>query len=215
MVGQWWNGAAVFAGLRYALLRPSLLMPTFQSETLARVDWPKLKEVHGIEFVVFDKDNTLTAPYALELHPSVEDSVYLCQHVFYKSHIAILSNSAGTRDDAGHRWKTRIEREIGFQVITHQIKKPLGFHHVVQHFARNSGRKDIRASEILVVGDRLMTDVMLGTLHGAKTLHCTQTLELKGDNPAARAARTVESAVIMPLLRAAGVPPPEQIQIDV
>jgi hypothetical protein len=43
---------------------------------------------------VFDKDNTLTAPYALAVWPALTTSLQECQAVF-EGRIALLSNSAG------------------------------------------------------------------------------------------------------------------------
>lgn len=49
---------------------------------------------------MYDKDNTLTAPYIDEVHPLVEEAFKESKEVF-GDRIVILSNSAGTLDDKG------------------------------------------------------------------------------------------------------------------
>ena len=58
------------------------------------VDWKALRD-RGFEGVVFDKDNTLTAPYALAVWPALGPSLQECQAIF-EGRVALLSNSAGT-----------------------------------------------------------------------------------------------------------------------
>jgi len=58
------------------------------------IDWKALHD-GGFEGVVFDKDNTLTAPHALAVWPALSTSLQECQSVF-EGRIALLSNSAGT-----------------------------------------------------------------------------------------------------------------------
>lgn len=58
------------------------------------VDWKALRN-RGFEGVVFDKDNTLTAPYALAVWPALGPSLQECQAIF-EGRVALLSNSAGT-----------------------------------------------------------------------------------------------------------------------
>lgn len=58
------------------------------------IDWKALQE-RGFKGVIFDKDNTLTAPYALAVWPALAPALQECQS-FFNGHIALLSNSAGT-----------------------------------------------------------------------------------------------------------------------
>jgi len=54
----------------------------------------------GIKGIIFDKDNTLTAPYNDVIHPSVVEGFNTALRVFGNRTI-IISNSAGTKDDPG------------------------------------------------------------------------------------------------------------------
>lgn len=47
-------------------------------------------------FLLLTQDNTLTAPYADEPHPLVEEGLQRCMEIF-EGRVCILSNSAGTR----------------------------------------------------------------------------------------------------------------------
>lgn len=52
----------------------------------------------------------------------------------------------------------------------------------------------VRLDELCFVGDRLLTDVVFGNLHGMLTVH-TQPLTLKGDNRPAAVFRFLERKV--------------------
>jgi phosphatidylglycerophosphatase GEP4 len=49
---------------------------------------------------VFDKDNTLTLPYELQIHPTALEGLEDCRKII--GNIAILSNSIGSKDDKNY-----------------------------------------------------------------------------------------------------------------
>lgn len=57
------------------------------------IDWAELKK-RGFEGVVFDKDNTITVPYSLNLWSPLASSMEQCKSLF-GNNIAVFSNSAG------------------------------------------------------------------------------------------------------------------------
>ena len=67
----------------------------------------------GIKGIVFDKDNTLTAPYIDFVHPQVAAAFEDSKRVFGAKKLIIISNSAGTLDDANYEAATRIEATLG------------------------------------------------------------------------------------------------------
>ena len=79
-----------------------------------------------IRAVVLDKDNTFTAPYELTVHSSVKAAMDGMIKVFGHDRIAVLSNSAGTRDDKDYVEAKVVEEAIGLKVIIHDEKKPGG-----------------------------------------------------------------------------------------
>ena len=48
--------------------RPYLASPHVHVSTISEVNYTALRDHCGVRAVVFDKDNTLTAPYATEIH---------------------------------------------------------------------------------------------------------------------------------------------------
>lgn len=174
--------------------RPSLLVPQQSVDTVSQVDYAKLQEQHSIRAIIFDKDHTLTAPYDSTLHVDARVGIQRCRQVFGDEQVAILSNSAGTRDDENHQDAERIEATLGIRVIRHDEKKPGGFHEVMHHFA------DVveSASDVCIVGDRILTDIVFGNLHGMYTIH-TKPLSLEDnsvDNWTARLIRPLENRIM-------------------
>mmetsp|Transcript_1954 Transcript_1954/g.6092 ORF Transcript_1954/g.6092 Transcript_1954/m.6092 type:complete len:214 (-) Transcript_1954:238-879(-) len=202
------NTAAIRLVATRVLAQPRLALPASVAPTLAEVDWAALRAggtrgERGVRFVVLDKDNTLTAPYVDALHPRVAPAVARCLAEFGRDRVAILSNSAGTRDDPGHAAARAVEAATGLPVVLHDDKKPLGFEETVRHFAARLPDGDaVDPADILVVGDRLLTDTVFGNLHGAQTLHLYQILEAAGDNRAALLMRRLENWALRRVWRA-------------
>ncbi|GBG25394.1 Phosphatidylglycerophosphatase GEP4, mitochondrial [Hondaea fermentalgiana] len=203
---QSWNWPAVRMALVRIPLEPSLLRPNLVARTLAEIDWTALRKNNPqLTHVVFDKDNTLTAPYVETLHERVEESTRRCIDLFGAERVAILSNSAGTLDDKDLQWKEAIERNTGIRVIVHKQKKPACLAEVLGHFDASCEKdgvlEPLQPNAVLMVGDRLLTDTVFGNASGMTTLHLSETLELKGDNKLAVVLRRMENL----LLRAMGV----------
>ena len=175
--------------------RPYLASPHVHVETISDVNYTALRDRCGIRAVVFDKDNTLTAPYATEVHPGAEAGLREALSTFGRDNVAILSNSAGTLDDPGYEDADRIEAEMGIAVIRHDEKKPGGLQEVLGHFG--DGVED--PSQLAMVGDRLLTDIVFGNLYGMLTLHCDPLCsgdDNKSDNKIASVVRSAENAVL-------------------
>ncbi len=80
------------------LFRPSLVVPHVQVPDIRHLDWEAL-HANGVRFLVFDKDNCLTAPHSDVLEPTITDAWERCQRVFGRENILIVSNSSGSSDD--------------------------------------------------------------------------------------------------------------------
>lgn len=74
--------------------QPSLGLPHLEVQDLRAVNWGALKKA-GFKAAIFDKDNTLTLPYALELQPGPAEALKGCQEAFGRRNVALFSNSAG------------------------------------------------------------------------------------------------------------------------
>jgi phosphatidylglycerophosphatase GEP4 len=202
---QSWNGDAVRT-LGTILRRPQLLKPRLCVANLNSLDVQHLVAA-GVRAVILDKDNTVTAPYADHVHAGAVEGLQRLRDAFPGRHsVAILSNSAGTDDDAEHADARNIEASLGLPVIRHSHKKPRCFEDVML-FVQGGGdgggggrmrvdgdgvsARPITAAEVAVIGDRLLTDVTFGNLHGMYTVHCLP-LSTVGDNPVAWLVRCVK-----------------------
>ena len=108
----------------YALLFPQLCIIVSSPLYYLDVSYQALRDHCGIKAVIFDKDNTLTAPYENSLHPRAKFGLQSALDVFGRDNVAILSNSAGTDDDPGFVDGKEIEEALGIAVIKHSEKKP-------------------------------------------------------------------------------------------
>eukprot|EP00565_Helicotheca_tamesis_P005363 CAMPEP_0185734822 /NCGR_PEP_ID=MMETSP1171-20130828/23553_1 /TAXON_ID=374046 /ORGANISM="Helicotheca tamensis, Strain CCMP826" /LENGTH=155 /DNA_ID=CAMNT_0028404925 /DNA_START=201 /DNA_END=664 /DNA_ORIENTATION=+ len=147
--------------------RPYLASPHVTVSNVSEVNYKAMQEKCGIKAVIFDKDNTLTAPYENTIHPLASDGLTNAIRTFGRSNVAILSNSAGTLDDPGYEDAAEIEEALNIKVIHHDEKKPGGLNEVLDHFGSDVVSD---ASELCMVGDRLLTDVVFGNLYGMLTV---------------------------------------------
>lgn len=92
-LGQRLNTAGVLWSLKVATKQPQLLIPHVSVADIRSIEWDVLEKA-GFRGVVFDKDNTITAPYSLALWPLLESSFKKCCDAF-PGKVAVLSNSAG------------------------------------------------------------------------------------------------------------------------
>jgi phosphatidylglycerophosphatase GEP4 len=178
--------------LASVLRRPGLLVPQVSVSTISQVNYTALKE-QGIAAIMFDKDNTLTAPYENTIHPLAAKGIDDALRVFGRGRVAILSNSAGTKDDPDYEDALLIETSLGINVIRHDEKKPGGLDEVLRHFQLSD------PAELCMVGDRLLTDIVFGNLHGMLTVHCLPLCSGTGngrDNWTAKIIRPVENNLL-------------------
>ncbi|KAL3817493.1 hypothetical protein ACHAXA_007083 [Cyclostephanos tholiformis] len=190
--GKWFKGSRDSKFICMVLVRIIFHPNTALSNT--DVSYEALRDHCGIKAVIFDKDNTLTAPYENSLHPRAKFGLQSALDAFGTDNVAILSNSAGTNDDPDFEDGREIEKSLGIAVIRHVEKKPGGIDEVMKHFPKVED-----ASQLCMVGDRLLTDVVFGNLHGMLTVHtlplCTGK-ENKNDNTIANFIRTLENKMM-------------------
>jgi phosphatidylglycerophosphatase GEP4 len=96
-----------------------------------------------------------------------------------------VSNTAGTRDDPNYKQLELLEKNTGVKVLRHDTKVFLTIHHhtsnhtadsykkpgcrdeVFKYFKQQKDVEITSPSQIAVVGDRLMTDVMMANMMGS------------------------------------------------
>eukprot|EP00465_Bigelowiella_longifila_P013166 CAMPEP_0185265546 /NCGR_PEP_ID=MMETSP1359-20130426/27903_1 /TAXON_ID=552665 /ORGANISM="Bigelowiella longifila, Strain CCMP242" /LENGTH=264 /DNA_ID=CAMNT_0027854873 /DNA_START=37 /DNA_END=831 /DNA_ORIENTATION=- len=201
-LGQSFNLDAIRC-LGAAIRHPSFLIPHVNAYNVNEICFKTLKKA-GIRAVVFDKDNTLTAPYGYEIHPSAKEGLARCLEEFGAENVVLMSNSAGTLDDKNFEEAKHIEMALGVPVLRHREKKPKGFVELMDHFPHKA---IVRPESMCIVGDRVLTDVLFGSMYGLLTVHVNEPLGEKKDNQVARFMRTVENRILLPVLRLLGVSP--------
>ncbi|KAJ1027353.1 hypothetical protein NDA18_003361 [Ustilago nuda] len=105
------------------IFRPSLVVPHVQVPDIRHLDWEAL-HANGVRFLVFDKDNCLTAPHSDVLEPSITEAWERCQRVFGRENILIVSNSSGSSDDPSGLGAESLSRALNVPVLCHKQKKP-------------------------------------------------------------------------------------------
>ncbi|KAH9252167.1 HAD phosphatase, family IIIA [Batrachochytrium salamandrivorans] len=175
-------------GVLSILFRPSLAVPHLVVDDISSLPFAKLK-LAGFKAIAFDKDNTLTAPYACGIHPPFQMAWERCLDTFGSENMVIVSNSAGSSDDRGHNEAKRIELELGVHVLRHTEKKPDGGQTLVSHF-------NCQAHEIVFVGDRLFTDVVYATRIGAFSVLTYKIITETNDNWFAKHIRRIEHRLL-------------------
>ncbi|CAI5534870.1 unnamed protein product [Closterium sp. Naga37s-1] len=166
------------------------------------IDWKALHAA-GFKAVVFDKDNTLTLPYKMQVEDGLVASLDVCRKTFGSRGIAILSNSAGLKQyDPDGSLAAAMERDLGMPVILHSEKKPGGGAAELEtHFG-------CREDEMVMVGDRCLTDIVFGNRNGLLTV-LTAPLSPGEDPLAVRQARRFEEVLATTLQRRGVQAPPQ------
>ena len=175
-------------------VKKSLAIPHFYVKNIGKIDPKKLKEC-GFKGLIFDKDNTLTAPGVNKLHSAIRNSFEDYKSVF-GDNIIIMSNSAGTKDDKNYENAELLGRDLGITVLLHNQKKPSGINAALDYFSCNP-------RELVMFGDRIFTDIVFGNRYGMLTAYTTP-LTGKGDNIKIRG---YELALIEKLIRSGKTAP--------
>ena len=96
----------------------------------------------------------------------------------------------------------RVEAALAVPVLRHAAKKPAG------GIAEVVARFGCAAGEVVVVGDRYLTDVAFANLNGALAVRCAP-FDTRGESAAVAASRRAEGALVR-RFRRKGVQPPRQ-----
>ncbi|KIW03833.1 HAD phosphatase, family IIIA [Verruconis gallopava] len=155
---------------------PALCLPHHTIKTFADLPVPIGKAFadseKGIEAdiraVILDKDNCFALPHSNEVYPPYIQKFEELKKAYPGSRLLIVSNTAGTRDDPTGEGLAVLEKNTGVKVLKHNTKKP-GCRDEVFKYLREAPDVQIeRPDQIAVVGDRLLTDVMMANLMGAR-----------------------------------------------
>lgn len=153
------NLSATLNALRL-LWSPRLALPHACVETFAEVQIPP-----HVQAVVLDKDNCFAQDHSLVVFPAYADKFAQLRQQFQGKSLLIVSNSAGTNDDTDHLHAVELENSLGIDVLRHSTKKPGCGDQIMAYFEQHGITKD--PSKVAIVGDRLLTDVVLANNMGS------------------------------------------------
>lgn len=154
-----------------SLCLPHVTVPSFDKMSLPFKIPGKDVEIKG---VVLDKDNCFAKDHDDKIWPAYEDTWKRLQLIYPKEHILIVSNSAGTNDDINHEQAKVLEEKTGVVVLRHPTKKPGCFNEILDYFKQQGIHN---ANEIIVVGDRLFTDMLMANMMGSYGLWLSDGVE--------------------------------------
>lgn len=162
-IGQSFNAAGIAYFAKIVTNDRSMAIPHLEVVDLRQIKWQALRQA-GFEGCIFDKDNTLTEPYSLELHPAAAVALEECRAAF-DGRLVLYSNSAGLEQfDPDGVEAEKLEGALGIPVLRHKEKKPAG------------GKEDVErhfgcpAEKLIMIGDRYLTDVAFGNRLGMFTI---------------------------------------------
>lgn len=164
--GKWkqnFNAAGVSLFFQLLYGNQSLAIPHISVTDIRSINWEAMKTA-GFKGLVFDKDNTLSEPFATVIDPRLANSLAKALEVF-EGKAVLYSNSAGLEqyDPLGEE-AAGLEAALGIPVLRHKEKKPAGGNaELCAHFGCSS-------SELVMIGDRYLTDVVFGNRHGMLTV---------------------------------------------
>lgn len=187
-------------------LQHTPILPHVDTPDLRNIDWEDLKRA-GFKGCIFDKDNTLTAPYSLVLHPWAKESLTACVAAFGDGNVVLFSNSAGLEQfdpDGSHA--DAMEESLGIPVLRHRQKKPVAGPEDVEPYFLN--RLDAcSCRDLIMVGDRYMTDIVFGNRLGMYTIR-PRPLTERGEPLAVRLSKRMEESLVESCRQDGMTPPP-------
>ncbi|EIM80562.1 uncharacterized protein STEHIDRAFT_125618 [Stereum hirsutum FP-91666 SS1] len=151
----------------HILVNPRVILPSIAVADIRQLDFAALKRA-GYRGAVLDKDNCLTIPHDDRLVPELQEAWKDCQRVFGPQNILIVSNSAGTHLDTSGLQAESVSHHLGSHVLFHRSFKPS--YSCASAIRKYFGSLEcpIETRELVVVGDRVFTDVVLARRLGGR-----------------------------------------------
>ncbi|CCM05880.1 uncharacterized protein FIBRA_08117 [Fibroporia radiculosa] len=164
----------------HLLLNPRLVVPHLVVKDIRQLDFRELRRA-GYRGAVFDKDNCLTLPHEDALVPELTDAWKECCQTFGSGYVLVVSNSAGSHLDAGEIQAEAVSHRLAVPVLRHTSFKPSYscIASIRAYFA--SLPSPVRDEELIIVGDRLLTDVVLANRMACKKRIQAKPRQLSGE----------------------------------
>jgi HAD superfamily phosphatase (TIGR01668 family) len=133
---------------------------------------------YGFKAVCFDKDNVLTRPNQMSIHKPFRESLLRAMSHF---HCAILSNSVFNQASL------LVSESMLIDCIPHKLPKPFCVRELLVHF------KGIANSEILFIGDRLLTDIYMANKLKMFSIYVNEPISIDDESGSQRLMRKLEN----------------------
>lgn len=147
------------------LFLPHSVIPNFGKLQVPIPPGPSNKP---IKLVILDKDNCFAEPHSDHVWPEYDSKWQELRNAYPGDQLLIVSNTAGSKDDSGNNQARALEKSTGVKVFHHSLKKP-GCHSEILSYAKTQGLVE-SYDQIAIVGDRLMTDVLMANLMNAQAI---------------------------------------------
>ncbi|PHH82558.1 hypothetical protein CDD82_5578 [Ophiocordyceps australis] len=154
--------------------KPSLSLPHYTIGTFNDLPIPLDQGLlskgykSDIRAVVLDKDDCFALPGRLHVHEPYRKHFEALKQAYPGRKLLIVSNTAGaTSWDKQLKQAVELEQNTGIPVLAHSTKKPGCGQEIMAYFKQHPETGVSEASHIAVVGDRIMTDVLLANMMGS------------------------------------------------
>lgn len=155
-----------------------LVKADYEAKTVFEIEYDKLKE-EGIKVIAFDLDSTVMKSKSGQFS---KETISLFENLKKDFALLIISNNSDLE------YIANAAKQIDFPVIAH-AKKPATA--VSKEFLKENG---INHKEMVMVGDRPLTDILFGKFLGCKTI-LVDSINWHEEAPIVRFARRVERLV--------------------
>ncbi len=157
-----------------------LLKPDFILKNIYEIDLALLK-TEGIRAIFFDLDSTIMVSKSGEYHEKTENWLKEVDKDFF---IAVITNNKHSD------YLAKVKSVSNFQIIGN-AKKPS-----TKAIRTLLAKINIRPQEVVIVGDRPLTDILAGKLLGAKTI-LVGSINAENEGYATRFVRWLERRFIL------------------
>ena len=155
-----------------------ILKADYEAKTVFEINYDRLKE-QGIKAIAFDLDSTVMKSKSGEFSKEV---LSLFENLKRDFSLLIISNNSNSE------YISKAAKQIDFPVLA-PAKKPKTC--VSKKFLKEHG---ISAQEMVMIGDRPLTDILFGKLLGCKTV-LVDSISWMEEKPVVRFARKIERLV--------------------
>jgi HAD superfamily phosphatase (TIGR01668 family) len=142
------------------LLVNRFLRPHIYSPSINHINFEYLRSHLGIKVLIFDKDDTLTLHHIGEIYHGLNPSKIEEISSLFKNQAFICSNSRRKWTIDYGKNSELIAKNKTFQSILTKYKKPFNFTDLTSQISAEL-KFAPKPNEICIVGDRLLTDVLL------------------------------------------------------